>query len=45
MATTLAIRPVHRHVGRTLFVVVGIFGVVTIVLGVDAQLRGRVRRR
>jgi MFS family permease len=33
MATTLAIRPVHRHVGRTLFVVVGIFGVFTIVLG------------
>ena len=34
MATTLAIRPVHRHVGRTLFVVVGIFGAATIVLGV-----------
>ena len=34
MATTLALRPLNRHVGRTLFVVVGIFGAATIVLGV-----------
>jgi predicted MFS family arabinose efflux permease len=33
MATTLAVRPLNRHVGRTLFVVVGIFGAATIVLG------------
>ena len=34
MATTLALRPLNRHVGLTLFVVVGIFGAATIVLGV-----------
>ena len=34
MATTLAVRPVQHHVGRTLFTVVGIFGAGTIILGV-----------
>ena len=34
MAVTLAVRPIGHHVGRTLFLVVGIFGVATIVLGV-----------
>jgi len=34
MATTLAVKPVQHHVGRTLFTVVGIFGAATIVLGI-----------
>jgi MFS family permease len=34
MATTLALHPLNRRVGTTLFVVVGIFGAATIVLGV-----------
>lgn len=33
MALVLAARPVQRHVGRTLFVAVAVFGVATIVLG------------
>ena len=43
MATTLAVRPVQRHVGRTLFTVVGIFGVGTIVLGITHSFADRVR--
>ena len=34
MALVMAARPVRRHVGRTLLVVVGVFGVGTVVLGV-----------
>ena len=33
MAILLASRPIRRHVGRTLLIVVAIFGVATIVLG------------
>lgn len=33
MAVFLAFRPVRRHVGRTLLVVVGVFGVATVMLG------------
>jgi MFS family permease len=33
----LAIRPVRRHVGRTLFVAVAVFGVATIVLGITGN--------
>ena len=33
MALALAARPVRRHVGKTLLVVVGVFGVGTVVLG------------
>jgi MFS family permease len=33
MAVSLAIRPIGRHVGRTLFAVVAVFGAGTIVLG------------
>jgi predicted MFS family arabinose efflux permease len=33
MAIFLAFRPIRRHVGRTLLVAVGVFGVATIVLG------------
>jgi MFS family permease len=33
MAVGIAIRPVRRHIGRVLFVSVGVFGVATIVLG------------
>jgi predicted MFS family arabinose efflux permease len=33
MALWLAARPVHRHVGKTLLVVVGVFGVGTVALG------------
>ena len=40
----LAVRPVRRHVGRTLLVAVAVFGVATIVLGVTQQLRRRLRR-
>ena len=34
MAVTLALRPINRRVGRSLFVAVGIFGIGTIVLGI-----------
>jgi MFS family permease len=34
MAVTLAMRPINRHVGRSLFVAVAIFGIGTIVLGI-----------
>lgn len=34
MAVLIAVRPVRHHVGRALFVSVGVFGVATIVLGV-----------
>ncbi len=34
MALVLAARPIRRHVGRTLLIVVGIFGVGTLVLGI-----------
>ena len=34
MALALAARPVRRHVGKTLLVVVGVFGVGTVVLGI-----------
>ncbi len=37
MALFLASRPVNRRVGRTLLIVVGIFGVATIVLGVTTS--------
>lgn len=37
MAVILASRPVTRRVGRTLFIVVGIFGLATIVLGVTTS--------
>ena len=33
MAVVLAVRPVRRHVGRTLYAVVAVFGVMTVVLG------------
>lgn len=33
MAVSLAMRPIRRHVGRTLLVVVALFGVATVVLG------------
>ena len=36
--------PVARHVGRTLYVAVAVFAVMTIVLGVTTQLHRRVRR-
>jgi MFS family permease len=34
MAVIIAIRPVRRHVGRTLLIAVGVFGVCTLVLGI-----------
>ena len=34
MAVLIAVRPVRRHVGRALFISVGVFGVATIALGV-----------
>ncbi len=34
MAVMIAVRPVRRHVGRTLLIVVAVFGAATIVLGV-----------
>jgi MFS family permease len=37
MALLLAARPVRRHVGRTLLVAVGVFGVGTIVLGITGS--------
>jgi MFS family permease len=33
MAAVMALRPVRRHIGRTLFAVVGIFGAATVVMG------------
>ena len=37
VTAVLAVRPVRRHVGRTLLVAVAVFGVATIVLGVTAS--------
>ena len=37
VTAVLAIRPVRRHVGRTLFVAVAVFGVATIVLGITGN--------
>lgn len=37
MALLLAVRPVRRHVGRTLYLVVAVFGLMTVLLGVTTN--------
>jgi hypothetical protein len=37
LTALLAVRPVRRHVGRTLFVAVGLFGIATVVFGVTTS--------
>ena len=37
MAVTLAVRPVRRHVGRVLYLAVGVFGLMTVVLGMTTS--------
>jgi MFS family permease len=37
VTAALAVRPIRRHVGRTLLVVVAVFGLATVVLGVTHQ--------
>jgi hypothetical protein len=37
MAVALAVRPVRRHVGRVLYLAVGVFGLMTVVLGMTTS--------
>ncbi len=44
VTVALSIRPVRRHIGRNLFLVVALFGAFTVVLGLTRNFAGRVRQ-